>query len=50
MKEIQDDVYKKYDIQLKAIDLEIKNHTRENLFAKLNNITKEIKNNQKGEN
>ena len=50
MKEIQDDVYKKYDIQLKAIDLEIKNHTRENFSLKLTNVTKEIKNNQKGEN
>ena len=49
MKEIQDDVYKKYDIQLKAIDLEIKNHTRENFSLKLTNVTKEIKNNQKGE-
>ena len=49
MQEIHDDVYKKYDIQLKAIDLEIKNHTRENFSLKLNNITKEIKNNQKGE-
>ena len=50
MKEIQDDVYKKYDIQLKAIDLEIKNHTREIFSLKLTNVTKEIKNNQKGEN
>ena len=49
MKEIHDDVYKKYDIQLKAIDLEIKNHTRENFSLKLTNVTKEIKNNQKGE-
>ena len=35
---------------IEEVELEIKNHTRENLFAKLNNITKEIKNNQKGEN
>lgn len=49
MQEIHDDVYKKYDIQLKAIDLEIKNHTRENFSLKLTNVTKEIKNNQKGE-
>ena len=38
----------KYTIE--QVELEIKNHTRENFFAKLNNITKEIKNNQKGEN
>ena len=35
---------------IEEVELEIKNHTRENFFAKLNNITKEIKNNQKGEN
>ena len=35
---------------IEQVELEIKNHTRENFFAKLNNITKEIKNNQKGEN
>lgn len=34
---------------IEEVELEIKNHTRENFFAKLNNITKEIKNNQKGE-
>lgn len=36
--------------QIEEVELEIKNHTRENFFSKLNNITKEIKNNQKGEN
>ena len=35
---------------IEQVELEIKNHTIENFFAKLNNITKEIKNNQKGEN
>lgn len=35
---------------IEEVELEIKNHTREKFFAKLNNITKEIKNNQKGEN
>ena len=35
---------------IEDVELEIKNHTREKFFAKLNNITKEIKNNQKGEN
>ena len=35
---------------IEEVELEIKNHTRENFFAKLNNITKEVKNNQKGEN
>lgn len=35
---------------IEEVELEIKNHTREIFFAKLNNITKEIKNNQKGEN
>ena len=38
------------EIHKEEVELEIKNHTRENFFAKLNNITKEIKNNQKGEN
>ena len=35
---------------IEEVELEIKNHTREKFFTKLNNITKEIKNNQKGEN
>ena len=35
---------------IEEVELEIKNHTRDNFFSKLNNITKEIKNNQKGEN
>lgn len=37
-------------VQIEEVELEIKNHTREKFFSKLNNITKEIKNNQKGEN
>ena len=35
---------------IEEVELEIKNHTRDNFFSKLNNITKEIKNEQKGEN
>ena len=35
---------------IEEVELEIKNHTRDKFFTKLNNITKEIKNEQKGEN
>ena len=42
MQEIHDDVYKKYDIQLKAIDLEIKNHTRENFSLKLHSLLENL--------
>ena len=43
LKEIHDEIYKKYDFKIKMIDLEIKNHTREKYFAKLENTLKTIK-------
>lgn len=50
IKKIHDHTFELSKVQIEEVELEIKNHTRENFFAKLNNITKEIKNNQKGEN
>ena len=50
IKRIHDHTFELSKVQIEEVELEIKNHTRENFFAKLNNITKEIKNNQKGEN
>ena len=50
IKRIHDHTFELSKVQVEEVELEIKNHTREKFFAKLNNITKEIKNNQKGEN
>lgn len=50
IKNIHEHIMKLSKVQIEEVELEIKNHTRENFFSKLNNITKEIKNNQKGEN
>ena len=50
IKRIHDHTFELSKVQIEEVELEIKNHTREKFFAKLNNITKEIKNNQKGEN
>ena len=50
IKEIHKHIMELSKVQIEEVELEIKNHTREKFFAKLNNITKEIKNNQKGEN
>ena len=50
IKRIHDNTLELSKVQIEEVELEIKNHTREKFFAKLNNITKEIKNNQKGEN
>ena len=50
IKKIHDHTFELSKVQIEEVELEIKNHTREKFFSKLNNITKEIKNNQKGEN
>ena len=50
IKRIHDHTFELSKVQIEEVELEIKNHTREKFFAKLNNMTKEIKNNQKGEN
>ena len=50
IKEIHKHIMELSKVQIEEVELEIKNHTREKFFSKLNNITKEIKNNQKGEN
>ena len=50
IKRIHDHTFELSKVQIEEVELEIKNHIREKFFAKLNNITKEIKNNQKGEN
>ena len=50
IKKIHDHTFELSKAQIEDVELEIKNHTREKFFAKLNNITKETKNNQKGEN
>ena len=50
IKRIHDHTFELSKVQIEEVELEIKNHTREKFFSKLNNITKEIKNNQKGEN
>ena len=50
IKEIHKHIMELSKVQIEEVELEIKNHTRDNFFSKLNNITKEIKNNQKGEN
>lgn len=50
IKEIHDHVFEISKAQVEEVESEIKNHTRDKFFSKLNSITKEIKNEQKGEN
>lgn len=50
IKNIHEHIMELSKSQVEEVELEIKNHTRDKFFAKLNNITKEIKNEQKGEN
>ena len=47
VQKIYNDVFELSRSQIESVELEIKNHTRENFSLKLKNVTQEIKNEQK---